>query len=404
MLRPVVSGLTSRTTSERHDVVTLARAGAATDGARARSVSRDALEGWRQAMAARIRGAMRALIIGLSALSLSLSLSCKKTDDGPGGRAGERVYVTDENGGMVVVIDATSDAVVARIAVGKRPRGIRVVPDGTRVLVALSGSPKSPPGTDPAMLPPVDRAADGIGIIDVTTLKLARVIESGQDPELFDVSRDGKWLWASNEETAEASLIDVESGKVVRRAAVGHEPEGVGIHPEGKHVYVANERDHSVSVFDVESGAGVAVIPVCGRPRSVAFSPDGQRAFTACEESAAVGVIDARTRTMTGTVELAGDGVRPMGLAVSADGRELYASGGRGGTVHVIDLAATPPLVKKTIENVGERPWGVEIARNANKLYTANGGSGDVSVIDLATGAVVRRIAVGGSPWGVAVR
>jgi YVTN family beta-propeller protein len=93
-----------------------------------------------------------------------------------------------------------------------------------------------------------------------------------------------------------------------------------------------------------------------------------------------------------------------MGLAISADGRELYASGGRGRTVHVIDLAAQPPAVKRTIENVGERPWGIGIATRANKVYTANGGSGDVTVIDVTTGAVLRHIAVGGSPWGIAVR
>jgi YVTN family beta-propeller protein len=345
---------------------------------------------------------MRTFIIVFTALFLCLA--CKKKDESGGEVTSERVYVSDENGGQVVVIDAANDEVIARIPVGKRPRGIRVSPDGKHVLVALSGSPKSPPGTDPATLPPVDRAADGIGIIGVSTLKLARVIEAGQDPEIFDVTRDGKWLWVSNEETAEASLIDVGSGKVVRRAGVGGEPEGVGIHPDGKHVYVANERDNSISVFDVESGEGVALVPVCERPRSIAFSPDGQRAFTTCEESHSVGVIDARTRTAAGSIDLPGEGVRPMGLVVSADGRELYASGGRGGTVHVIDLVASPPRLGRTIENVGERPWGIGLATKANKLYTANGGSGDVSVIDAATGTVLRRIAIGGSPWGIAVR
>jgi YVTN family beta-propeller protein len=345
---------------------------------------------------------MRTVVIVLTALSLWLA--CKKTGESTSGMASERVYVSDENGGQVVVIDAASDVVVARIPVGKRPRGVRVSPDGASVLVALSGSPKSPPGTSPASLPPVDRAADGIGIIDVSTMKLSRVIEAGQDPEIFDVTRDGKRLWASNEETAEASLIDVESGKVVRRTGVGDEPEGVGIHPDGKHVYVANERDDSISVFDVESGAGVAVVPVCGRPRSILFSPDGQRAFAACEESQSVAVIDARAQTAAGFIDLPGEGVRPMGLAISADGREVYVSGGRGRTVHVIDLAVAPARVKRTIENVGERPWGIGIATRANKLYTANGGSGDVSVIDASTGAVLRRVAVGGSPWGIAVR
>lgn len=93
-----------------------------------------------------------------------------------------------------------------------------------------------------------------------------------------------------------------------------------------------------------------------------------------------------------------------MGLAISADGRELYVSGGRGRTVHVVDVAANPPRVVGTIEDVGERPWGIALATKANKLYTANGGSGDVSVIDAAKRTVLRRVAVGGSPWGIAVR
>jgi YVTN family beta-propeller protein len=337
-------------------------------------------------------------ILGLLAATL-LPLACAKRVD----YSKERVYITDEKSGVVVVVDASKDEVVARVPVGKRPRGIRVSPDGARVLVAMSGSPSSPPGTDPAALPPPDRTADGIGVINVAALKLERVITAGQDPEMFDLTRDGKRLWASNEETSEATLIDVDSSQVLGRASVGEEPEGVGIHPEGKHVYVANEKDNSVSVLDVRSGATIARVPVCERPRSIAFSPDGQRAFTACEESHSITVIQTSSLTATGNVELSGEGVRPMGLVISPDGRTLYASGGRGRTVHVIDLSVGTPRVKATISDVGQRVWGVALAHGGSKLYTANGPSGDVSVIDTAKGTVLRRIAVGGSPWGIAV-
>ncbi len=320
------------------------------------------------------------------------------------GKKGERVYVTDEDGGDVIVIDASNDEVVARVAVGKRPRGVRASPDGTRLFVALSGSPKSPPGVDPATIPPADRSADGIGVIDLSSLKLTRIIPAGQDPELFDVTRDGKRLWVSNEETAEATLVDVESGQTVRRVPVGHEPEGVTVHPGGKQVYVTNERDSTISVLDIESGAAVAQVPVCNRPRSLAFSADGLRAFTACEESHSLTIIDTGTHTRAGDLDLPGEGVRPMGLVLSPDGRTLYASGGRGKTVHVIDLAEGAPRVKSTITDAGERPWGIGLTGDGKKLYTANGRSGDVSVIDTASGKVLQRIAVGGSPWGVAVR
>jgi YVTN family beta-propeller protein len=335
------------------------------------------------------------LLIVVAAVLLA---SCSK-----GGPAEERVYVSDEDGGNVIVIGASSDSVVARIPVGKRPRGLRVSPDGTRLFVALSGLPKAGPGVDESKLPPADPSADGIGIVDLASLKLLRVIPGGRDPELFDVTSDGKRLWVSNEDAAEASLVDIEAGQIVRRAPVGKEPEGVAIHPLGKVVYVTNEADDSVSVLDIESGQSMARIATGGRPRSVVFTRDGSRAFIACETTHALTIIDAKTHTRIGDLDLPGDLVRPMGLVISPDGHTLYASGGRGKTVHYIGLDEATPHVKSTISDVGGRPWGIGVTKSGARLYTANGPTGDVSVIDTATGSV-RHIAVGGSPWGIAIR
>ena len=52
--------------------------------------------------------------------------------------AGPRLYVSDETGGQVIVIDLDAGAVLGRIPVGKRPRGIRLSRDGRQLLVALS--------------------------------------------------------------------------------------------------------------------------------------------------------------------------------------------------------------------------------------------------------------------------
>ena len=51
------------------------------------------------------------------------------------------IYVTNERSGDLTVIAGGSHEVVATIPLGKRPRGIKVSPDGTRLFVALSGSP-----------------------------------------------------------------------------------------------------------------------------------------------------------------------------------------------------------------------------------------------------------------------
>src|SRR5579864_9168240 len=92
------------------------------------------------------------------------------------------LYVTNETSGDLTVIDAATLATVTTIPLGKRPRGIAPSPDGTRLYVALTGSPAAPPGVDEKTLPPPDRSADGIGVVDLVEGKLLRVLPSGTDP------------------------------------------------------------------------------------------------------------------------------------------------------------------------------------------------------------------------------
>jgi YVTN family beta-propeller protein len=96
-------------------------------------------------------------------LGILLIAGCDTTPPLEGAYA---VYVTNEVSGELSVIDPATNDVIATIPLGKRPRGIRVAPDRSRLFVALSGAPISPPGVDEDTLPPPDRRADGIGVID----------------------------------------------------------------------------------------------------------------------------------------------------------------------------------------------------------------------------------------------
>src|SRR5437762_2621596 len=112
-----------------------------------------------------------------------------------------RVFVTNEASGDLTVIDASTQAVVATAPLGKRPRGIKVSPDGKSLYVALSGSPNAGPGVDTKTLPPPDRSLDGIGEVDVATNHVKRIIHAGADPEQLAVSADGRRLYVANEDT-----------------------------------------------------------------------------------------------------------------------------------------------------------------------------------------------------------
>ena len=316
----------------------------------------------------------------------------------------ERVYVSAEQSGEIVVIDPSRAAVVTRIPVGKRPRGLRLSHDEKFLFVALSGSPRGGPNIDESKLPPPDRSADGIGVVDLETHKLVRTLPGGQDPESFDLSKDGARLFVSNEETAEMSVLDVPSGEILKRIPVGEEPEGVQVRPDGRFVYVTAEESGSIAAVDTQQLSAAAHIVTGQRPRSIVFTRDGSLGFVTNELSSSVSVLDPQTHEVLAQIAIEGapnKPQRPMGAVLSPDDRYLYVSTGRGGAIAVIDVAKRN--VVRMIADVGARPWGIAMSRNGERLYTANGPSDDVSILDRARGQVRARVPVGGSPWGVVV-
>ena len=167
-----------------------------------------------------------------------------------------RLFVTNEAGDSVTVIDTRTGEVERTVDVGDRPRGIGFGPGRERVYVALGNE-------------------NAIGVINTETLELESKIPAGSDPEAFAVHPNGT-IYLSNEDEGLATALDPETGKTLAEIKVGLEPEGVGVSPDGKQVLVTSESSNMVHVISVADNKIVANILVGARPREVAFSPDGR--------------------------------------------------------------------------------------------------------------------------------
>src|SRR5947199_5974527 len=306
------------------------------------------------------------------------------------------VYVSNERSGDISVIDGATDAVVATFRAGKRPRGIHAAPDGKRLFVTLSGSPRMAPGLDENRAP-ADKTADGLGVIDPVERKLIDRWHVGSDPEQFAISTDRRFAFIANEDDLSASIIDLVSGQSRGKVKVSDEPEGVGVNPQNGEVYVTCEEKGEIFAIDPDQQRVVATIETGGRPRSIAFLPDGSRAYVACENGGYLAVIDAASHKLLLKIQLP-TGSLPMGTAMATDGKELYVSTGRGNAVVVVDTQKN--AIATTIP-VGNRVWGIALDPSGSKLYTANGASNDVSVVDRKWRKDLRRIKVGDGPWGI---
>jgi len=313
-----------------------------------------------------------------------------------------RAYVSNEDGHTVTVIDTDKDEAIATIAVGKRPRGLKLNRDGSRLYVAVSGLPKCPPTTPDEECAKLERdlRADGIAVVDTASLKILALLKAGSDPEQFDLSKDGRLLFVANEDAAQTSVLDVNSGAIKAQIPVGREPEGVSVSPNGRWVLVSNESDNAVSVIDTRTFKVLRSVSVGRRPRDIAFTSDSRTAYVSGEFDASlyrIAVPDGEP--VERLLELRKE-ARPMAVVLDPAKGRLYMSTGRGGTVAVVALAG-PKLVTEI--PVGTRPWGIALSADGRRLYTANGPSNDVSVVDTTSLRVIKRIPVGRSPWGVAI-
>ncbi|MCU1329600.1 MAG: beta-propeller repeat protein [Bryobacterales bacterium] len=333
------------------------------------------------------------------AFAALMVVGCASRPEAP---TGYRIFVANETSGDMTVIDSrTMEPVGPAIPLGKRPRGMHASPDGKLIYIALSGTPPAPPGVDEDTLPPPDKSADGIAVFDVASLKVLRTIKAGSDPENFDISHDGKFIYVSNEDIGGVGFVDIAAGKVVNSVKTGEEPEGVTVTPDGKLIYSTNEGDGTITIIDPNSAKLLKTFKVGRRPRNIVFLPDGKHGYVNAENDGTVVYFDAEKGEVVKSIELGTPGeVKPMGLALSPDSKKLFVSTGRGHKVFVIDTATNQSTANF---EVGQRPWGIATSPDGTLLFTANGPSGDVSVIDIATNTVKKKIKGGSGTYSVVV-
>lgn len=298
-----------------------------------------------------------------------------------------RVYVSNEYGANVTVIDGKTAEVIDTISISGRPgevrpRGMAVSPDGKIIYVSISD-----------FQPERETPEDEISAIDVATDTVTRTFRAGGNPERLAINPDGTRLWASLEAIAQGAVFDTASGERLAVFTVGIEPEGVAVSPDGKWAYITAESTHTVAIIDTQALKVAKFVLVGNRPRFAIFSRDGSKAYVSAEIGGTISVIDTASQAVTSTISLGLDS-RPVGMDLSPDGSRLYVAGGGTNAVYVIDTASQE--VEKVItEKMGRRPWGIAVSPDGSTIYTANGLSDSVSILDADCLCVVDNVSAG---------
>ncbi len=136
----------------------------------------------------------------------------------------------------------------------------------------------------------------------------------GKGPEGFDVSPDGKEVWAANSHDGTVSIIDVSKKSVVETLKVGPRMSNrLKFTPDGKFVLISDLGGRDLVVLDANARKEFKRIALGGGAAGILMQPDGAKAYVASGNG--VTVIDLKTMETAGHIET-GPGPDGLGWAV----------------------------------------------------------------------------------------
>jgi YVTN family beta-propeller protein len=140
------------------------------------------------------------------------------------------------------------------------------------------------------------------------------VVPVGRGAEGFDVSPDGKELWAANAGDGTISVLNLASKKVTD-TLTGAKVNGANrlkFTPDGKQVFVSTLSGPDAVVFDVATHKEVKRFPIGKGAAGIQMQPDGARVFMACTPDDYVAIVDLKSLTVAGHLDA---GKQPDGMA-----------------------------------------------------------------------------------------
>lgn len=145
------------------------------------------------------------------------------------------------------------------------------------------------------------------------------VVPVGRGAEGFDVSPDGKELWAANAQDGTISIIEIAAKKVVQTLPANVKSANrLKFTPDGKLVLVSCLGSADLTILDAATRREVKRVKIGHGAAGIQMQPDGKRAFVACTPDSYVAIIDLKSLEVAGHIDA---GKEPDGMAWSVQNR-----------------------------------------------------------------------------------
>jgi YVTN family beta-propeller protein len=210
-----------------------------------------------------------------------------------------KVYYTSETNRIVARLDPATYQTDWLLGTGQAgTHMVWVNADATRMFTCNIGSNS---------ISILERPQNPNGTWNVTTIPV------GRGPEGFDVSPDGRELWAAHSQDGGLSIIDLEQKKVTGTLDVQTKRSNrLKFTLDGKLALISDLDAGEVLVIDVPTRKVTKKIPVGRMVEGILMHPDGTKAYVAVNGDNHIAVIDLKTLEPSGKIVTGGG---PDGMA-----------------------------------------------------------------------------------------
>ena len=287
--------------------------------------------------------------------------------------------------GVVVAPHGATDPVIRTVSVGQIPGMVAVDAHTHRAFVLNSRD-------------------NTVSVLDAHSGTLLRTVALNRSPETAIVATRTDRVFVLNDESGLVSVLDAARGTVLRTLSVASIDAAVD--ERSSHVFVAG--DDTLTMLDARSGRVLDTERLsAGYAQGIAVDPRTQRAFVTNFGDDTVSVADTTSGHLVRVLRV---GRVPVAVAVDVRTGRAFVTNNGSGSVSMLDARSGTLL--RTIP-VGPTPARVVVAERVGRVFIVHGRGGNVAtpggmfagpswggttVLDARTGAVLRRIAIGGSP------
>jgi len=289
-----------------------------------------------------------------------------------------RIYVANESGNSVTVVDGTTFQVIGTVdARNHSTHDLAVTRDGKWLFAT-------------------NLASGRLSVIDTDAMETVASIATGTRTHVVTLTNDNRHAWVCNIGENNISIIDTKTFRILGTIAVGKGPTGLAFSRDGQFAYVSNQGDKAVEVIETASHRIIKTIPVGTNPHFLILGPDG-RIWGTNTGGTDIYVIDPATQDKVASLNV---GPAPQQIAFGFKGLQgpnAYVTVGGLNKIVVVNADAKNLRILEQID-VGQRPNGAWANREGTRVYAVHEVSNDLRVIDTGTSQVIATVPVGRKP------